>query len=794
MKWMFLLIVANIFCNTIIAQLSVQTVKGIVTDKTSEKPMQGATISISETNTSTITNNDGKFLIQKVPVGRITVTVSFKGYKDVTIPELLVTAGKEVILDISMEQEIKQMNEVIITSKKSKKGNATNEYAVASARSFSPEEVTRFAGGRNDPAKLVSNFAGVVANNDARNDIVVRGNSPTGVLWRIEGISAPAPNHFSTMGTTGGPVSALNTNALKQSDFYTGAFPAEYGNATAAVFDIQLKTGNTDTHERTLQLNAFSGFEALLEGPLSKQKNGASYLVGYRYSFVQIGGSLGLNIGTKAIPRYNDFVYNIQLPKGKAGKLNFFGLGGFSGIDFIGKELDSLDFYSRSDQDMLNKASFINIGLKHIIDAGRKSYIKSVVSYSHTKLNAEQYQYELPVPPYTNKWLITDVKDLNNTLRFSSYINTKFNAKLSWRTGINVESAKLNTKVLYREGLPESAPFKTIRDFNGNFTTWQLFTQARYQFNQFFTLTAGMHYIYFEFNKTKLAEPRVSLNYTFTHSFNAYISYGIHGQQQALPVYLFLTAPNGTVDKSNEKLDLTHAQHYVIGIENRIGKNWRIKTEAYHQFLSHIPVDTFASGFSMLNAGADFAFPDRTGLVSKGTGTNTGVEISIERFLNKGFYFLYSASLYNSKYKGSDGIERNTTFNYGYATNLLSGFEYRIGKNKRNAFTFDFRLSAIGGRYATPVDINKSIVAGREIADESKFNSVRLSSYARIDTKFGYRLNSKKRKFAQTFYLDLQNVTNRKNIFLSRFNPQKGTVGNVYQIGFFPDILFRIEF
>ncbi len=141
------------------------------------------------------------------------------------------------------------------------------------------DEVTRYAGGRNDPARLASNFAGVSSTNDSRNDIVVRGNSPTAVLWRMEGIPIPNLNHFTTLGTTGGPVSALNTNALKNSDFYTGAFAAEYGNASGAVFDLSLRTGNKDKVEKTLQLNMFSGLEAMIEGPLKQKKNGSSFLI-----------------------------------------------------------------------------------------------------------------------------------------------------------------------------------------------------------------------------------------------------------------------------------------------------------------------------------------------------------------------------------------------------------------------------------------------------------------------------------------------------------------------------------
>jgi hypothetical protein len=254
------------------AQNLTQTVKGTITDKISEKPLAGATVSVEGSSISSTSDANGAFVLKDVPVGRIKINITFIGYQTASIPEVLVTTGKEVVLDIAMEQNIASLDEVVVKGNKTKKGNVSNEYAGSSARSFNIEEVTRYAGGRNDPSKLVSNFAGVISNNDSRNDIVVRGNSPAGVLWRIEGLPSPSPNHYSTLGTTGGPISALNTNALKTSDFYTGAFPAEYGNATAAVFDISFRTGNAEKHERTLQLNLFSGFEAMLEGPLSKIK------------------------------------------------------------------------------------------------------------------------------------------------------------------------------------------------------------------------------------------------------------------------------------------------------------------------------------------------------------------------------------------------------------------------------------------------------------------------------------------------------------------------------------------
>ena len=781
----------------IISQISfgqniTQTVKGTITDKVSEKPLQGATVALL--NQKTQTNASGKYAFVNIPTGRVAITFSIVGYKTATVPEVLVTAGKEVIIDVALEQDVKALTDVTVTASRVKRGNANNEFAGASSRSFSTEEITRFAGGRNDPSKLVSNFAGVVAGNDSRNDIIVRGNSPSGVLWRIEGIPSPSPNHYATSGTTGGPISALNTNALKNSDFYTGAFPAEYGNANAAVFDIQLRTGNEDKHEKTVQVNLFSGLEVMFEGPVSKKKNGASYLVGYRYSFAQIGQSLGLNIGTKAVPKYQDWVYNIQFAKGKLGKLNLFGMGGISDINFLGKDTDSTDFYARKDQDGYSSNNFFVLGAKHTIDISKKTFLRSVASYASTKSDYEQFQYGLPLT-YTNSWLSFDYKTKSSTVRFSSFINTKFNAKLSLRNGILLEAFHNENKVLSKEGKPATAPFDVQQDYAGNSTLLQAYSQVRFKPTNDLTIVGGIHEMYYSLSKKNAIEPRFGLNYQINKSNTLLFNYGMHSQMQPIPVYFFeKNLGAGLIDKSNRDLDFSKAHHFVLGYEKRFMKDWRLKAEAYYQYLFNVPVTDTLSGFSMLNAGADFGFPDKTGLKNTGTGTNYGMELTVEKFLSNGFYILSSTSIFNSKYKGSDGVERNTSFNYGYAVNILAGKEWKIGKSKKNAFTLDIKMTTLGGKYATPVNIATSITQNKEVLDETKYNTVKLDGYFRLDTKFGFRINSSKRKLSHTLYLDLQNISNHKNIFLQRYNPEKQTIGNVYQIGFFPDILYRLQF
>jgi hypothetical protein len=470
-------------------------------------------------------------------------------------------------------------------------------------------------------------------------------------------------------------------------------------------------------------------------------------------------------------------------------------MGGWSHIKFNGSDLDSTDLYAQTDQDSYDKSNFSLFGIKHTIDINNRTYLRTVVSYAHTIDQYDQWQYPHPVPPYKDRWLQLHSDNSTSTFRFSTYLNEKLNSRLSYRAGVTGEGLGLNMMVLNRLGKPVTAAFDTTSNFNGTPFLLQYFGQFRYRVSEQFTITGGLHGTYFDLNNRSAIEPRLSLAYQLPANQTVSLSYGLHSQLQPLPVYFqsvdFMT---GMRDPSNRQLGFSKAQHYILGYEKRLLPDWRIKVEAYYQYLFDIPVERSLSGFSMLNAGADFGFPNKTGLVNKGTGTNKGLELTVEKFLSRGYYVLVTSSLFDSRYKGSDGVERNTAFNYKYVFNALAGKEWRINGNSGNAFTFDARLSTIGGRYATPVNVPASVQAGYEIDDTLHYNSQRLAGYFRLDTKFGIRINSRKRKLSQSFYLDLQNITARKNIFLVQYNNAKGIAAPVYQIGFFPDILYRLQF
>lgn len=771
------------------------TIKGQVLDQQSELAVIGATVELLSVDPlrGGVTDIDGYFSLSDVPVGRHVVRVSYLGYETITLPNIEVNTGKDVILNLTIQEALNQLDEVVVTAE-TNKDQAQNELATISARQFSVEEVNRYSGGRSDVGRLAANFAGVSSPDDSRNDIVIRGNSPAGVLWRLEGIPIPNPNHFSTLGTTGGPVSAVNPNLLANSDFMTSAFPAEYGNANAGVFDLSFRNGNKDRNEYMLQLGAFTGFEGMAEGPLGK--NGGSFLVAGRYSFVGIVGAGS----TSAVPNYQDISFKVDLGNSPIGRFTIFGIGGRSNIDFLGAEVDSTDLFAAEDEDLFVVSDFGVVGVKHNLVIGNNSYVRTVVGASTTGSdnNVDRY-FELGTAeefkvPYA------EIEDRTTTLSVSSYYNSKLNAKQTLRAGILFENISANSFFRTREDIPDFDgdginDFFTVYDFEGSFSIIQPFVQTKYRLTEKIELNAGLHGQYSTLNEQFVIEPRASVSYGFNDKNKLTLGYGMHNQNAPLPILFLNEDIGGELVRTNEDLEFTRSQHFVLGYDSKIAKDWRLKAEVYYQLIDRVPVDPFSSSYSTLTEGADFIFTDdATSLVNEGTGFNRGVEITLEKFYSRGFYTLLTGSLFESRYEGSDGIERNTPFNNGCVVNLLGGKEIPFGKNKIHSFSINTRLSTAGGRYFTPIDLEASRIAGTEVLREDQAFSEQIDAFFRADLRIGVKINSKKRRISNQFYFDFQNITNRENVFVQRYNRLTNEINTVNQLGFFPDFLYRIQF
>jgi hypothetical protein len=791
MKKFFLLFVLLIFFISGLkaAEELTQTIRGTVIDAISGYPVTGAYIILvnSEPKIGTVTDINGMFDLKKVPVGRQSLQINFIGYETKTYSNLLVVSGKELVLEIKLEEKINSIGEVVIKAT-TRKTDAQNEMAMTSARTFSVEETERFAGSLGDPARMVANYAGVMTQNDSRNDIIIRGNSPSGVLWRLEGIEIPNPNHFGAQGTTGGPVSMINNNLLSNSDFITGAFPAEYGNAVAGVFDLNMRSGNVNSHEFIGQVG-FNGFELGAEGPLMKLGNGqkASYLASFRYSTLEVLDKLQFNVGTgAAIPKYKDLTFLIDIPDKKIGRIKLFGLWGSS---FIALGRDLSDTTSNQYNSVGIATDFSSdlgvIGMSHTYYFNEKTRLKSTLSWQHSQSLAV-------LDSIINHVFVPDIRSNQSEkkLSFTTQLRKKFSSQDNISIGLLIDHYQIS----YLDSIMNSDfnRFTTTTDISGGMMLYQAYIQWQHKFGSRITTYSGMHFQYFGLNTELAAEPRLgaSLNVTERSSIN--LGFGLHSQAQPKVIYFYqdYNSLSDSYSLTNENVKLTRSAHFVLGYQYQVSNNLRIKLESYYQNLYKIPVKESFPEFSLINSGDQFGIPREDSLINAGKGRNYGIEITFEKFLSKGWYFLFTSSLFDSKYAGFDKVWRNTAFNGNYVFNVLGGYEQKLGK--KTMLTFDIKTVWAGGKRYIPIDVEASKAEHTEVRDYSKSYTEKYNDYFRTDFRIGLKLDNK--KFNQEWGIDFQNITGYRSIFMQGYDVNKGEVYNVYQQGFIPMFLYRIQF
>lgn len=799
------------------AQLT-QTVRGRVVDKESKYALVGATVQVADAALGNLTDTAGTYRIENVPVGRRTVRVTLVGYKEVLLNNIVVDAGRETVLDVELEEDVQQL--ATVTVKAQRTGEARNEMAVVSARQFSVEEADRYAGSRGEPARMASNFAGVQGTDDSRNDIVIRGNSPQGVLWRLEGVSIPNPNHFAIAGTSGGPVSIINNRYLANSDFFTGAFPAEFGNTVAGVFDLRLRNGNNERHEKTLQFG-FLGTEAMVEGPLSR-KAGSSYMATYRYANLGLFSKLGLDIGTQAIPAYQDGFFRLNFPLknragASAGSLSLWALGGISTVNILisQQKADDRNIFGQNDRDQYFTSRMGVAGLTYTRPISRQTFWKTTLAVSGNAQAAKDNYLFLRKDRRGNplvqgsRFVIDSLRptldyqftELRYTL--ASFVNHKLSARSTFKLGINTDLFRFmafdSVRTFLAPGSTQFTPWRSRWNANETFALVQPYVSYRSRLTDKLTLTAGLNALILTVNANSVSpiEPRLGLSYELPNRQKISVAVGLHSQMQPTYTYFYKTPdfkssmyPSPLLEE-NRAVGLTKSWHYVASYNRLLGQNMRLLLEAYYQQLFNVPVERVQSSFSMLNTGAAFSriFPGP--LVNTGAGRNYGVELTLEKFFSNTYYFLITGSLFDARYRGSDGVWRNTDFNGRYALNVLVAKEIPF---RRSSLNLGAKFTTTGGRWYGPVDEGASRQNQEIVFASATRNSVQFAPYRRFDIKIDYKINRK--RLTHTIAVDLVNVLGIQNLLSLSYAPQPdGTfVKQEYQLGFLPIFYYRVNF
>lgn len=739
-----LIIVLNMHFSTAFSQtVFTQTVKGQIIDTDTKNPLIGASIIVDglSPTVGTTTNVDGEFRLENVPLGRHNFKVSYIGYEPHILSEIMVGSGKEIVLKIELKESSQTLDDVVVRANTSK-DKPTNTMATLSARTFSVEETNRYAGGFDDPARLAAAFAGVATTMTTNNAIIIRGNSPRGVLWRFEGVDIPAAFHFpNTDFIGGGGFTVLSNQMLRNSDFYTGAFPAEYGNASSGVFDIKMRTGNNSKREYTAGVSLI-GADFSAEGPFMKDKK-ATYLFNYRYSTL---GLVGQIINFPNLPKFQDLSFKFDLPTDNAGTFSFWGLGA-DDINNKTEDADSSNWQTDiSRMNMTYKNRFGAIGLSHRISLGNKTFI-------HSTLSADGMTYTLDKKELTLdfKLLPTDyVESAEGKYSFRTIVNHKFNSRITSRSGITVNRLFFNNKLkkAFREKPDE---LLTFVDNRGNGLSFQAFSQFRFDLLPKLSANLGFHSMYLDINQKTSLEPRAGINWFVTGNDELSFAYGLHSQMEELRTYYSQSNVNGTIETPNTDLDFTKSHHFVLGYSKKISDVLRLKVEPYYQILENIPTLPNSS-FSIINITSEWAVNQK--LENSGTGTNYGIDITFERFLKDGYYYLLTASLSDSKYVGGDGNKYNTRFNRGHVINVLAGKEFVV-KNK-NILGASAKFTYMGGLRYTPAMYTESIAAQMYIPDQSRAFEAQFPSSTGVDFTITYRVN--KKKFSSVWSIMMKNA------------------------------------
>lgn len=802
---------AVVFVSQVFSQNLSQTVRGTILDTDSRLPLAGAQVVLlgSDYQKGTITDEQGQFRLANVPIGRADLHLSYLGYENQTIANIVVNSGKEVVLSVQMQESAVKMKEVTIAANPNK-GAAFNEMAMLSARSVSPEETNRYAGGFNDPSRILSNFAGITSTQDGSNDIIVRGNSPKYVQWRLEGEQITNPNHFGDQSAVGGSVSILNNNLLANSDFYTGAFSPEFGDVLSGVYDVRLRAGNNEKLESVFGFGLL-GTEMTVEGPF-KKGYGGSFLVNYRYSTAGLLSQLGLLGDVSGVLTFQDAAFKMVLPTKKAGVFSVFGLGGASSFRF--EDVTPALWVIPGDNaalagtrtDFDKKAHLFNTGIRHTINLGENSFLNTTLTYSREGIEDDIFETGI-VKKYDvgGEFLYDSVlykkpsfqgQLQKPTYRGSMTYNRKFNARHKIQIGTKYTLFQYRFEQSRFRG--EASDRFVLLDFNENMGTIRNFVSWKFRAGQNLSFVSGIHNMNVLFNKKSTLEPRMAVEWKTSAASTIHLGYGKHSNMESIHHYFAKVAQaDGSIAEPNRDLDLLKAHHFVLGFERRFGRHLRAKVEAYYQHLYDLPVENLDSSyFSTIVEGLDFRYVD---LVNEGKGRNYGVELTLEKFFSQHYYFLINASLYASKYTPLDGKERNTPFNGNYLVNVLCGKEFP-GLGKKNNQTLGLNAKAFfgGGRKIIPLlrDGQGNLAvdpANNRYWDYSKAFENSLGNTYQVLLSASYKWN--KRRATHEIFLNLDNITHHKGKITEFYDAREpNKIGYMKQFGFFPNLMYRAYF
>ena len=757
-----------------------QTVRGQVSDVASGEPMTGVTIQVENGITmTTVSDVDGNFVIENVPVGRHSVRATYIGYEPLELKEQLLTSGKELVLNLKMTESLSELSEVVVKPRVNKQ-MPLNEMAQVGARMFSVEEATRYAGGMADPARTASMFAGV-ATGGATNGISIHGNSPQMLQWRVEGVEVNNPNHFAEITEAGGGIfTSLNGTVLANSDFMTGAMPAEFGNALSGAFDMKMRTGNNTKHEHAIQVGTL-GVDFASEGPLGKNTK-ASYLVNYRYSFLEIAKKLhAINMEHETLD-YQDLSFKFNFPTAKAGTFAVW----FTGLidNYRNDVIDPSEWETLWDSnDSWSRQRSWAGGLTHTLRYSSGGTLTSRIAYTgaYTKLGMNDYDEQLTKMPGGLG------RNMSWNVIISAEQKHKFSSRYTMQNGFEHRHMDFTTWFDFVQEI--GGPLYRVYESEGNTGLTRLYTNHKLALTGRLSMVAGLNTMWFNLNNQFLMEPRVSLQYKTTPSSTVSLAYALNSRKETTDTYFVLLKDNPTY--VNQDLGLTRSHHVSASFAQRLGDNAMLKIEPYWQWLFDVPVE-MGTTYSVINH--NLFYQDRA-LVNEGAGRNYGIDLTLERYLKDGLYGMLTATLFKSEYRDAQGEWHNSRHDRRYITNILGGKEWMVGKARKNVFGMNGRLTLMGGDRYTPMAEGATFEEVSILPDKTIPEDGSQPFSKQMKMNVGYAFSVKytinKRHTAHHFILEYLQM---RSFHGKTYDVRTHDIVDQYTSLTFPNIAYRVEF
>jgi hypothetical protein len=753
-----------------------QTIRGRVLDMDSQLPIAFAAVVLlnSKPLRGSYTNEQGYFRIEGVPVGRWFLEVRHVEFETYQKMDLLISSGKEVVLELKLSQKVSTLETVLITNETALT-DPLNPFLSTSYQRYEVEEAKRYPASYGDPARHAQAFAGLVGQNDIRNELVIRGNNPRGILWRLDGVEIPNPNHFAREGTASGSVSAISTNLMADSEFLTGAYPAQYGNAMSGIFDLRIREGNDSLFEHSLQIGTL-GLELATEGPFARKRGyKGSYLINYRASVLNmIGVLLDTILVDEELTNYNDLAVKLHFPT-KRGAWDFLALGGNS--------RSGLPTDDRRRNRLNNGLAITNLAYRRTI--GDDSYFKGSLSYMGNQVDN----------------LIFDVDSLalyeqtertgSLILRFNWLVHKRFSPRWIAEAG-GTESLE---GFSYRGWMGSTlfpAPFNDwlTLDSMGIFRSSQLYFTTRFRKSRDTEWVFGLHAIRHHRIPETSIEPRLGLRLGLADRHRLRLGAGIHSRREPLLYYLHL---NTEGELFNPKLKLPKAFHVVLGYDFLASPDWALTAEGYFQLLYNLPVslDSTQGAFSTLLQPEGYFSGE---LANRGLGMNQGLELSLHKRFSKQWYFLGTGSFYFSRYVGGDGKFRPSPYDGPFQFSLLGGKEFAVGRNGRpHLLSLNGKLFFNNQQRLVVLDPDVYLQTNRYVQNFRQVDcpSCEYQPYWRFDFQLIYRRNHK--RFAGEWRVDIQNITRRVNLKEIVYDPTRDVAFPQYHFRLLPVLSYKFE-